>query len=385
MRYLIDGCYGDANIGDECLLRAVAGLVRRADADAQIAAFSSDPADTAATAGLEAIAQCNPFGHNIYGSLVKGLLWRTWEQIRRCDVFILGGGELYRDHVGLSATLGMFYRLRLARWLGKRVFALGVGAQAASTWWGRPVLRGALRDAQALVFRDQEALDVAQDLAPGLPRACCTPDLVFSLDWETFRTQRVARRAPDARLRIGVALKSLPARHWNSAVVSQRLPAMLAEVLSDLARRQPCQVSLLPFAAADQPLAEELAARLRNAGVEIGPVPPPSIGRLQQAVAELDCLVAVPFHASVFAFSCGVPTVGLAYDAKVTRLYQAFRLQEQCLAVSDLSAASLTHRLDQTLCQRETLGRRLLAVSEQARVTVVETVSKLLATANGGN
>ncbi len=383
MRYLIDGCYGDGNIGDECLLRAVAGLVRRADADAQIAAFSSDPAETEATAGLAAIAQCNPFGRNIYGSLVKGLLWRTLEQIRHCDVFILGGGELYRDHVGLSATLGMFYRMRLASWLGKRVLALGVGAQAASTWWGRHVLRGALRDAQALVFRDQEALAVAQELAPGLPRASCSPDLVFSLDWEKFRTQHAARCGADAPLRIGVALKSLPAKHGNCEAVSQRLPLVLKEVLSDLARSQPCQVSVLPFAEADQPLAQELAAGLCGVSVAVGLVPPPRIEGLQQAVAELDCLVAVPFHASVFAFCCGVPAIGLAYDAKVTRLYQAFGMQAQCLAVSDLPAATLAHSLQQALSQRESLGRRLLDGSEQARDAVVETVTTLLAEVPG--
>ena len=88
--------------------------------------------------------------------------------IRSCDVFILGGGELFRDSTGLTATLGMFYRLLLARWYGKRVLALGVGCQPATTAWGRMILRRALRACDAIVFRYADSRRVAEQLSPDM-------------------------------------------------------------------------------------------------------------------------------------------------------------------------------------------------------------------------
>lgn len=379
MRYLIDGCYGDGNVGDECLLQAVARLVRAADSRAEIAAFSSDAARTEAETGLAAVQQCNPFGRNLYGSLVKGLLGRTLGQIRRCDVFILGGGELFRDNVGLTATLGMFYRMRLARWLGKRVLALGVGAQPATTWWGRRFLRGSLHAARSLVFRDPDSLQVARQLAPGLATASCLPDLVFSLDWAAYRAARDDARDADRPLRIGVAVKSLPRRHRWAEAVNQRLPDVLTAALTAYGRGQSCLVSVLPFADADVKIADELGECLRRAGLAVGARTPPQIEPLQQRMAEQDCLLAVPLHASVFAFACGVPALGLSYDDKIPRLYQAFGVHENCRPVGELDAATLEQDLHRLVQQRTALGTQLVARARQAEQTIRHSIGALLA------
>jgi polysaccharide pyruvyl transferase WcaK-like protein/glycosyltransferase involved in cell wall biosynthesis len=377
-RYLIDGCYGDGNVGDECLLQAVSRLIRSADPEARIAAFSSDPVLTEAETGLPAVAQCNPFSRNLYGSVCKGLLWCTIEQIRRCDVFVLGGGELFRDHVGPSATLGMFYRMRLARLLGKRVLALGVGVQPATTWWGRRVLRGALKDAESLVFRDPESLQVARKMAHRLPDAQWLPDLVFSLDWDRFRSVPNRSRQADSVLQIGVAVKTLPAGHCCAQSVNQQLPGVFVEALSRFAEQQPCTVSVLPFADADASVGEDLREKLRGRGVSVADPTPPRIEALRERLAALDCLVAVPLHASVFAFASGVPTLGLAYDLKITRLYQAFGVPGLCLPVTGLNADALQSSLADIVQRRSELSTHLMTASRQAAQRVRNALTGLL-------
>jgi polysaccharide pyruvyl transferase WcaK-like protein len=379
VHYLIDGCYGDGNVGDECLLRSVARLVRCADPGARIAAFSSDAAATSADTGLRAIEQCNPFGRNLYGAVFKGLLREAIVQIRHSDVFLLGGGELFRDQAGLSATLGMFYRMRLARMMGKRVFALGVGAQAPTRWWGRSVLRRALRIPDSLVFRDEEALTVAQEVAGDRITACCLPDLVFALDWNEFRRNRSAQEDPDRPLRIGVAIKSLPRRH-RCADAIRRLPGLLTETLNRFAATRPCRVSVLPFAESDADPAREITGMLRQTGVNSMPALEPNIERLQREVAAMDCLIAVPFHASVFAFACGVPSVGLSYDAKIERLYQSSGLGELCLDVAALTSEQLARTLDLALAQRHSLSPRLVDLADCARKEVQEVIVRILGT-----
>ena len=395
MRYLIDGCYGDANVGDECLLQAIVRMVRAAEPDAQIAAFSSDAKWTAEETGLETVEQCNPFGRNIYGSLVKGLFWRTIEAIRECDVFILGGGELFRDSTGLTATLGMFYRLLLAKWYGKRVLALGVGCQPATTAWGGFVLRRALRACDAIIFRDADSRTVAERIAPQLADGQCRPDLVFSLDWRRIReavhSQAPAQAALEGpassapakaarRPRIGIALKSLPSRHVCGEAVNHQLPRRLAAALLTFARRQDCEFDVLPFADADVAAADRLREQLRADGLRVVDAAAPRIDALQARIARLDTLLAVPLHASVFGIACGVPSIGLAYDKKIPRLYQSFDLNEFCLDVNTATAAEIEQRLSSAFQQREQLGQRIREAAGEAQAAIrCATINLLLA------
>lgn len=378
MRYLIDGCYGDGNVGDECLLQALAEHVRRVDDDSRIVALSSDAQATEAETGLPAIQQCNPFGLNLYGSLVKGQLRQTLDAIRACDVFVLGGGELFRDDVGLTATLGILYRMRLARWLGKRVLALGVGAQAATTWWGRRILRGALRDAHVVLFRDQDSLRIACKLAPGLSTASCSPDLVFSLDWDRWRKPDGLARNGSDPLRIGIAVKSLPGSHPCFSDVHGRLPSTICQALSSVCQSRQCQIDVLPFAKSDLAIADALRGQLRRCGFQVAAPTSPEITPLQRAISQLDCLLAVPLHASVFAFACGVPAIGLSYDAKIPRLYQAVGIERLCLSVLQLKAADLEQRLRSVMEQRDPLRERLLAKAQRFGQAVRRAVDEAL-------
>lgn len=367
MRYLIDGCYGDGNVGDECLLKAVCGLVRRYDTNAEIAAFSSDPRETEAVHGLKSTLQVNPFGKGIYGAIGKGLLLDTIREIRNCDVFVLGGGELFRDCVGLSATLGMFYRMRLARQMGKRIVAMGVGAQQPTRWWGKYVLRQALAAADYVVFRDPIALETATNIAPTLATACWAPDLVFSLEWEQIRQRQAVSQAEDDILRIGIAIKSLPHKHRFFEEVDNHLPAALVETIRSVSVRRKTRVTAMAFAEADRRLTGQIVDQLRLVGIEVDEVIEPDFERLQIAISQMDCMLAQPFHASVFAFATGVPAIGLAYDPKVTRLYRAFGLDEFCLPLSHLDATTTAERLQRLLRQRSQLSDRLVDTSDLAR------------------
>lgn len=366
MRYLIDGCYGDGNVGDECLLQASIDLVRQADPAAQIAVLSSDAPRTADETGLPALPQCNPFGRNIYGALCKGLLWQTVKAIRQCDVFILGGGELFRDDVGPTATLGMFYRLHLARTLGKRVVVWGVGAQPATTWWGTHVLRQALQDADALAFRDPDSLQVARHLAPRLADARSLPDLVFSLDWDPLTRLKCPENL-GGKIDLGIAVKSLPSCHRHAECVKGLLPELITQAITSVAEREPFRIHLLPFADGDRVTAEEWRTRLVERGLEVVSVADPEIESLRQRVARLDALIAVPLHASVFAFACGVPALALAYDAKVPRLYNSFDCADMCQNVTELDATTVRQALTRLIAQRVERGGMLLAQARAAR------------------
>lgn len=376
MRYLIDGCYGDGNVGDECLLLAVAQLIRQSDPSAEIAAFTSDVEATRRDTGLRAVPQCNPLGRNIYGSLAKGLLPQVIREIQQADVFVLGGGELFRDHPGFQATFGMFYRARLASRLGKRVVALGVGVQRPTRWWGRSVLRSALRDNAAVVCRDAESVELARSWLGHNAPVQDLPDLVFSLDWPQLRQQRRASSAGMSR--VGIAVKSLPVNHASRAAVHERLLPSLVASLRELQAANACEFQVIPFADADVALAKQVEQRLRDAGCRVADGVEPRVESLRRAVANLDLMVALPLHASVFGFSCGVPTLGLAYDRKVKRLYHSFHVDYFCLEPDQWTSSQITDRLAVLRNRQAALSIQLTRMADEAAARVRRSVVPLL-------
>lgn len=376
MRYLIDGCYGDGNVGDECLLLAVAQLIRQADPEAEIAAFTSDVQATRRDTGLRAIPQCNPLGRNIYGSLAKGLLPRALREIQQADVFILGGGELYRDQPGFQATFGMFYRARMARRRRKRVVALGVGVQQPTRWWGQAVLRSALRDNAAIVCRDAESLQLARGWLGQEAPVQGLPDLVFSLDWPRLRRWR--QSSGEGMLRVGIAVKSLPQNHASHTAVHEQLFPKLIASMRELQASTSCVFRVLPFADADIALAKQVEDRLRDAGCSVEDSVEPRVEPLRQAVAELDLLVALPLHASVFGFACGVPTLGLAYDRKVKRLYQSFQVDYFCLEPDQWTSSQINDRLAMLRNRHAALSSQLMRLTDEAAARVRRSVISLL-------
>jgi polysaccharide pyruvyl transferase WcaK-like protein len=89
-------------------------------------------------------------------------------------------------------------------------------------------------------------------------------------------------------------------------------------------------------------------------------------------------LLAVPLHASIFAFACGVPAIGLAYDAKIPRLYESFGMESFCAPVHDLQSSRLTELLLNAITEGNALSRRLTTAAEGAEESVRKAMDGLL-------
>jgi len=344
MRYLIDGCYGDGNVGDEALLQAVRQLVERHDRDAAIRVMSADPPATELLHGVPAILQTNPFGAGFYGAVCKGQLLPTVRAIRWADCFLLGGGELFRDDVGARATFGMFYRLFLAAAFNKRLIALSVGAQEPTTRFGTLFLKAVMNRTHDLVFRDDESASIAERMRLRKTRIRISSDVVltevrrFAPALETDHWSRSGHR-----LRVCVALKALRRNHrFKAACGESALVEHVAEGLCRLGAQRELAVTVLVFATRDLNLADTLGATLAASGLSVAYERSGRTDRLASTMRHADLVVAMPLHASVFAFGLGVPAIGIDYDRKVRKFYGQFGADRFCLAPAVLNGESIS-------------------------------------------
>jgi len=315
-RVLLGGYFGFGNVGDEAILAATLDGLRARLPDAQFSVLSGDPEQTRRAYG---VAAAN-----------RRRLREVWRELRRADVFVLGGGSLVQDVTSRLSPAYYLGLLSLARLAGTpyTIHAQGVGPLNRGlyrSWTGR-----AFRKARLVTVRDAESArvlshlglthpepqvtaDPAFCLGPAAAGGCgegepAAPGSVQALAEVLLQVGELAGRGP----LIGVALRCFPG--------CERVPQLVAEALISLTEDSGGAVVVLPFLRPDdlEP-ASEVTVRLTEAGrpAKVVGADATSPAAWAALVARLDLLVAMRLHALVFAVANQVPAVALSYDPKV--------------------------------------------------------------------
>jgi polysaccharide pyruvyl transferase CsaB len=370
-RILISGYYGFGNAGDEAVLAAILASLRRQIPEAQCEVLSVAPAATTRLHGVPAFHRAR--------------LREVLTALRRCDLFISGGGSLLQDVTSLSSLLFYLAQIQWARFLGRRVmiYAQGIGPLLRPA--ARRLTARTLRGADYITVRDAES--AAELRGIGLtgdhPPIEVTADPVFSLqpaaaEWAQAELQACRRgEGPGGRGEekpsAGTHPSPLTPHPCPSLGISLRewpgLEARL-EVLAEVIREVATGSGLLPVyfplqRAQDAGICSRLAERT-GGSVLPGEYTPQEWMAL---ASQMDLFFGMRLHALIFAAAAGVPLVGLSYDPKVTSLLSRLgELPTASLAAFDADAV------------RQAL-RDTWNVRERRRVQIQEAASDLAAAA----
>jgi colanic acid/amylovoran biosynthesis protein len=80
------------------------------------------------------------------------------------------------------------------------------------------------------------------------------------------------------------------------------------------------------------------------------------------AYCSFDLLVATRMHAAILALIAGTPVVGIAYEAKTTRLFANLGLPEMAVPIEDADGERLHRMVDDALTRRQALRAHLQTV-----------------------
>jgi len=317
---LVVGGYGYRNVGDEAIL---AGLLTTLGGR-QVSVVSRSPAETAAQHGVPAI------------SLVQAI-----SALRRHRTVLIGGGGLFGRDMGRLGRLLPLFGL-LARALGRRLVVDGVGVDAGITGPNRLLVQSMLRAADRVTVRDEASARllrgwgieprVAEDLSARMAPA------VARVGRSLLRAAGVDERRPV----IGLCLTAV-----NEALT----PAVTAAV-ADLMQRHPelqfcfIPMSQHPFVERhnDLFLARSLQAAFPRLKIVEGAAHPAAIRSLFGA---LDAVVAMRYHAYLFAERASTPLIPIAYADKSLAW-----LEERGLQAVEPSGETLSRALETSLPAR---------------------------------
>lgn len=298
-RVLVSGYYGFHNAGDEAVLYALVGALRRAVPGVEITVLSADPEHTARTYGVKAVPRAG-------GAAAAAM--------RRTDLFISGGGGLLQDATSLKSLAYYLGLVALARALGKKVFFYAQGIGPLRTAAGRAMVRLVADRATLITVRDQESRDELCTIGIRRPPVIVTADPVLGLaperDWMAAGREILRDLGLGEEPVAGVSVRPWPGQDGY------------LEALAGLCERLAAggwRVVLLPFHhPADLELSRRVAALSREpVAVAERPL---EFRELLGVTAHLGFAAGMRLHFLVFAAICGLAPVGLVYDPKVGRL-----------------------------------------------------------------
>jgi polysaccharide pyruvyl transferase CsaB len=320
---LIAGYYGFGNAGDEAILAAMLGELRALRPGVELAVASGDPAATAARHGVRAVPRDD--------------LAAVIAAIRESDLVILGGGGLFQDYwrVSPEALLtvrqgGLLTYLSfpvLAALLGRPAMLYAVGVGPLDTAEGREQARVAFELSRRATVRDPGSLALLAELGSPVPAggpvelAADPAFLLPPLAGAELDALLAGLGAGLEEITPGERLTGVALRPWGFGVEPGVWEAEVARALDLHLAETPGRLLFLPFQPAeDLGVARGVAARLarpERALVVERPLVPEELAGL---LGRCERVLAMRFHAALFALAAGVPTVGLAYDPKVAAL-----------------------------------------------------------------
>lgn len=286
MNFLINGYFGFANAGDEAVLSAMISALKAQRGDATFCATAGDVARTRALHGCDAVGRQSP----------RELM----EAIKRCDVFLSGGGSLLQDVTSVRNVVYYTGVLRMARLSGKpaMMYAQGVGPLRSPI--SRKLARAAFGSAQIATVRDGDSAQLLREI--GVTRAVeITADPVWNLAPATgvHREQK----------RWVAALRSWP------GALEGAIPDII-KALRDAATASGATLKFLPMQPGPD---DEILSGLVEAAEKLD-VQGKTPAQLVALAGSGDLMIAMRLHALIFAASQGIATVALDYDPKVSAL-----------------------------------------------------------------
>ncbi len=306
-KIVLSGYYGFGNAGDEAMLTAILESFYEQNPHLDITVISGNPKYTQKVHGVRAISRLH-FPHII-------------NAIKNCDLLVSGGGSLLQD---VTSNRSLYYYLsimRLAHWLGKKVFLYAQGIGPLRKPKARKTVKDILNLADYITVRDIASARLLEELGVNQTPVTITADAVLAM-------HRVDKGIGHALLRKydidGIAPKiGISVRNWHNEEYFLREIAVAAD---ELVRQTNCKIVFIPMqfpddiAAADKVLnhMECSAVVLRERY---------TTAELMSVIGCLDIIVGVRLHALIFASLMHVPVVGISYDPKVDSFLN--RINEQ--------------------------------------------------------
>ena len=334
----ISGYFGFGNLGDECILSQEIRWILEIVPDAEITVFSFDPARTSKEHGVYAVNMDD------YNQISYAL--------RESDAHVFGGGGIFHEWWGTGNNALLFsgaLRFRnfnvpyyatcpiMAKSFGIPLlfFAQGVGPIRSTEGANLVNLTASLAD----------FVSVRDDVSEEVLKKCgyrgdvtVAPDPVFAVEIPERAAnidglEAIASKKDDIKNCKTVAVIL---RDWHdSRLLSNIFSEALREIASQETRCVPVLFSFHPSFDCD--FYEDLTRRIEDIPIIAKYIGETSLEEKLSAVLAADYVIAMRYHALIFAALKGIPVLPVTYDPKMESLCRMLKIDHLQLKVEEVT------------------------------------------------
>lgn len=291
------GYYGNRNSGDEAILDALLGSIRKVRPETTFAVLTKNPGQTRIRHSVEVSDRFD--------------IPNAIRLLRSTRVFLAGGGSLIQDNTSTRSILYYLNMMRIARFCGARTMLFANGLGPISHPANLRTTAQVLRKLDAITLRDNDSLEEAKRIGIGDCPITVTADpaLLLAPPPEEIVTEWMARTG----IPVDKPLICFSIRPWDDEESYVPLIARLADHAAEAFGLTP--VFLPMQAPSDALISRRIADRMKHGSILAEDTDRPEI--LMGFVGRCSFLVGMRLHSLIYAANRCVPMAGLIYDPKV--------------------------------------------------------------------
>ncbi|HNR65867.1 MAG TPA: polysaccharide pyruvyl transferase CsaB [Atribacterota bacterium] len=332
---IISGYFGFGNCGDEAILMAMIQQLSQIVSKENIVVLSQNPKKTKMLYGVNSVFRLNPF-----------LIFR---QMKKCAVFISGGGGLLQDVSGKGLSIIYYLSLILLARLFKIpnvIYGQGIGPIRREI--NRKILRLILSKTNLIIVRDEQSQLLLQQIGIEKESVLVYADPSFLLKKEQLSSEiekyyflgpRYGKSIN--KMTIGVIIRNCKEieQDYNQKVLQ------LAKVADHLITKYQSRLIFIPFQIDnDLTLLNDVIKQMKNSSVdclerEINPA------QMLSFFSELSLTIGMRFHAILFSTINNNPFIAIDYDPKVRNYVNSLELPELLLNLNQLTIKYIDYKL----------------------------------------
>jgi polysaccharide pyruvyl transferase CsaB len=361
LNIFINGWYGQLNAGDDAILDVFVEQTQ-ARFDAHITVLSELPENIPRTSRVRPLFHPALFGRETPSALVKGRFWRHLNELRKADLFVLGGGGILRDNTNWRNLLRLLDEIWYAKLLGKKVMLYGIGVGPFKTRLGRKLIGASVRMCDLITVRSQRGAQLLREVGVDPERIHVVSDPAFLLAPRAPADPALAALFGSGKKTIGFyptfALETL---HKGEQF------AELAKALDQLSEDPDVQLVAVPMSVRDQGLADDVTTsrciqalmkhpkRLHIYEKRL------DAAELKWVTSQAVLNLTVRLHAMIFSLGCDVPVVAVNYEPKVANVFSDFESPQYLIDMTQDMGERIVAATRQALAELPAYGARIRA------------------------
>lgn len=368
----IHGFYGQGNLGDEAILKALLQEFNKCS-NMKVVVFSDNPKQVSVKHGVKSVPSIGR----------RSVLRRIWE-IKTSDLFILGGGGLLKDYGNNSLNLEKWLKLlRLAEKFKVKTALCAIGIENICYNDSKILLKDTLDKVDLITVRDHNSKDILKDIGVRNEIKVVTDPSVLLTSVDPGKT-KVIPTPPKVIICV---------RHWynkgfyiEKPEINENFIRSLSTAADFLVEQYNATIDLIPMRTThyddDRVVSNQVLSYMKHKdGVHIHSRAP-EVDEFIEMAKQSSLIIGMRLHSIILGASAGVPVIGLEYMPKVKAFMDSINQSDYSFGLEVMTSDKLVGLIEDTFKRYNTRCKAICLEVSKLQKIIRKSISELIALAS---